>query len=505
MSSEYRKIQWRNIGQTEFDVAVIGGGISGAAIFHYLSAEGYRVLLIDKGDFAGGTSQASSMMIWASLPDLCRLSFVKVGRFCSSRERLMREKRELVFPQTFRFLPTAGSGRKPLSAFAALYLYWLLGAGRRSFPRFRKDFTESSFLNCKNFPFSFEYEEAFVAPSDARFVLEWLLPQFHSSDQTAFNYCSLRSGYYDRAIKHWHLELADSILGIEKTVKAKWIVNATGTWADTVNRQFGIETPYKHAFGKGVFIGIKRDPHHLLPLMIETKEPEGCMALIPWGPISLWGPTETRVNNLEEGFSVKPEEIRFLLKELNRHLSKPISMGEIVSLRCGVRPLVVNQSFPDSRDTLSVPREFRVFPDKFLPWLSIYGGKLTSCVSLAESVKTFLRRRLIPSAVPKISPVSESPCRDLTEFPNLNEKVPSARWCAEKEMCWNLEDYLRRRTNISQWVARGGLGFQNENLRNLKDLALIFAGNDKFKAQLAVCNYQRKIESEFDKILETAA
>ncbi len=505
MRFEYRKKQLDAIEQTDFDVVIVGGGISGAAVFHHLALEGFRVLLIDKGDFAGGTSQSSAMMAWANLHDLRKLSFVKIGRLCASRERLMRDKSEWVIPRQFRYLPTAAVGRKPLVSRLALYTYWLLGAGKRSLPRCQKEFSERSFLENGNFPYSFDYQEAALEPSDARFVLGWILKQQNCSEQIALNYCGLNGGRYDSADKSWHLEIFDSIGETEKVVKTKCVVNAAGVWTDRINQQFGIESPYKHAFGKGVFIGINRLPNHNSTLMVETLEYEGGMALIPWGPISLWGATETRAADLEAGFSIEPSDIRFLIKELNSHLSKPISTENIVSLRCGVRPLPVKNSCSETGETLHIPREYKICVNQTRPWISIYGGKITSCVSAAKSVANLLRNfRLKPRSAPSSLSVFDVLSPESENFPNLPEKVLSASYCAEKEMCWNLDDYLRRRTNISQWTARGGLGFQNENLPHLTALARIFCDNDEGKAASTINSYQQKIEREFDEILAAA-
>ncbi|HLM00693.1 MAG TPA: FAD-dependent oxidoreductase, partial [Pyrinomonadaceae bacterium] len=393
--------------------------------------------------------------------------------------------------------------------YAALYSYWLLGAARRRRPRCRKDFAELDFLNRERFPYSLEYEEASVAPSDARFVLEWVLPRpFQQDEQVALNYCNFQNAHYDRAAREWRLEIADSILQAETTATAKWIVNAAGTWTDCLNRRLNIESPYKHAFGKGVFIGIKRPPGHFSSLMIETRERDGCLALIPWGPVALWGPTETRVADAKEGFSVEPEDVRFLLRQLNRHLARPVSIEEIVSLRCGVRPIVVNRSFSETRHTAGVPREYRVHRDGARPWISVYGGKLTSSILLAESVAALLRD-CPPSKVksPNSTAFDQSPpSPELKSFPGLDEKIPSARWCAEKEMCWNLEDYLRRRTNVSQWIGRGGLGFQNENSEYLAGLAAVFQpAGDETGAKAAARAYEQKIRREFDRVLASAA
>jgi glycerol-3-phosphate dehydrogenase len=506
MRFDYRKKQLDAVNQTDFDVVIVGGGISGAAIFHHLARKGYRILLVDKGDFAGGTSQSSAMMAWANLHDLRKLSFIKIGRLCASRERLIRDRSEWVVPRKFRFLPTSAVGRKPFSSYLALYTYWLLGRGRRSIPHYQKDFSELAFLERENFPYSFDYEEASLEPSDARFVLGWILEQQNCAEQIALNYCSLQGGRFDATDKHWHLEIFDSILEIETVVKTKCVVNAAGVWTDRLNQRFGIISPYKHAFGKGVFIGINRHPNHNSTLMVETVEYEGNMGLIPWGPISLWGTTETRVTNPEDGFAIEPSDVRFLIKELNRHLSKPISAQDIVSLRCGVRPLPVKTSVAETGETISIPREYRVYADKILPWISIYGGKITSCVSAAKWVSGLVQKfNLKPSGVSLTGSKFDTFSPELEIFPNLTEKVLSAKYCAEKEMCWTLEDYLRRRTNISQWIGRGGLGFQDEHLLYLKDLAKIFCNHDERQTETVINAYQQKIEREFDEILAKSA
>jgi glycerol-3-phosphate dehydrogenase len=502
MSIDFRKNQLEAIEQIDFDVVIVGGGISGAAVFQRLALAGYRVLLLEKGDFGGGTSQSSAMMIWGNLADLRRLNLINVGRSCRSRENLIRTKSDWVIPHKFRFLPLK-NGRKPVSSYLAHYAYWLLGAGRRSIPRYRKDFTESCFLKSENFPYSFEYEEASLESSDARFVLGWILSRQYSFEKTAINYCGLSGGRYDSFDKRWHLEINDSICGREISVKTKCVVNAAGVWTDNLNRGFGIDAPYKHVFGKGVFLGIKRPACHQSTLMIETKEDEGCLALIPWGQISLWGPTETRVKNLDEGFSATPADVRFLLKQLNRHLSKPVSTEDIVSLRCGVRPLPAKLSFSDEEsDILSITRQYKTHADRALPWISIYGGKITSCGLMAKRVENLLKNYLsMPRAASRTSVSFDVLSPQLESFPNLAEKVPSARRCAEKEMCWNLEDYLRRRTNISQWIARGGLGQKDENLPHLKNLAKIFCPDDESKANKTIDAYRQKIKREFDEVL----
>jgi len=98
------------------------------------------------------------------------------------------------------------------------------------------------------------------------------------------------------------------------------------------------------------------------------------------------------------------------------------------------------------------------------------------------------------------------PQRDMPDprwdyFPHLHEPIPAARWCADREMCCTLEDYLRRRTNISQWVARGGLGRQDEHVPHINRLAQCFSGGDDHVARKAVLDYRQKITKTFDRVL----
>ena len=87
---EYRLAE-SDAAQSEiFDVAIIGAGVTGACLFHQLRQKGYRVLLADKADFAGGTSQASAMMLWGGLAYLRSFDLATVARLSLSREALVR-------------------------------------------------------------------------------------------------------------------------------------------------------------------------------------------------------------------------------------------------------------------------------------------------------------------------------------------------------------------------------------------------------------------------------
>jgi glycerol-3-phosphate dehydrogenase len=495
---EYRRLESEAAQSEIFDVVIIGAGVTGACLFHQLREKGFRVLLSDKSDFAGGTSQSSAMMLWGGLAYLRSLDLATVTRLSLSRDALVQSMGDIARPRRFRYIvrsPRAGNAVKVL---AALYLYWLMGACRRSSPRRLANLGESPLHkatpgNC------FEYEEGYLPDSDARFVLQWIL-RARDADNPTLNYCPVKGGHFDLSTGLWTLYVEDRILARQYSLRARLVVNAAGVWTDTLNKQFAIETPYRHALSKGVFLGLRRDPSHDTTLIVE-KDDTDCYAFIPWGPVSLWGPTETFTSSPNEGFAVTKEEVESLVDEYSRNFARPIRPEDIVSLRCGVRGLAIPRSVRQhAQHSQSLSRKYVVHHDDMLPWVSIHGGKLTSCVSIANSAVKAVRRSVRPSLLPRSMPQPLPMTPELETFPGLDEKVPSSRSCAE-ESCWSLEDYLRRRTNISQWVARGGLGRRNENVPYVEHLSKAFATDESFNPQAAVAAYRREVESRFDSVL----
>jgi len=289
--------------------------------------------------------------------------------------------------------------------------------------------------------------------------------------------------------------------GETKKIAARLVVNCAGPWTDEVNAQFGRHSPYKHVLSKGVFLGLRRFQNHEQPLIMDTANAKDCMSLIPWGPISLWGPTETCETNLRGASSATPSDVKYLLTELNRWMPSPSSAHDIISVRNGVRALVVNRVSPPRESTLELSRKFKIYADREMPWISIYGGKMTDCVRLARRGVARIRSRLGEPRTNGHLSNGAGAKQEFTSFPGLATKVLSPRSCVENEMCWTLEDYLRRRTNISQWVPRGGLGRDNENRGYLARIASDFPVCDGMQTpEDQVRKYEERI-SELDRLI----
>jgi len=486
-----------------FDVAIVGGGINGACLYDRLCRRGYRVLLLDKGDFAGGTSQASAMMIWGGLLYLKNLDFRTVYRFSRSRDRMIREMAGWVSPRLFRFVPAAGGllGKRPV--LAALYLYWIMGRFARRRPAIEADLPEAALLAHQADALAFE--EAMLRTSDSRFVLAWIAAH-RAPTAIALNYVELTGGGFDAKDGLWRLELRDRIAARDLAARARLVVNCAGVWTDSVNRVFGIRSAFKHVFSKGVFLGFGRDPSQHGPMIFEMGSHDDVITSIPWGPIELWGPTETAVDSIAGGFAVAPDDVAFLLERRRRCLRAGGTKEDIVSLRCGIRPLAVPASFDRDCYPLDLSRRSHIEVDRDRPWVSVYGGKITGCDEAAAAAARRIDALLPDERRAPPAPLSPLPAPDadmpLVDFPGLDEQVVEPAWSARHEFCCNLEDYLRRRTNIAQWVPREGLGRADGNLTHLRSIARTLAGGDATAAEQDLDRYRTGMAERFERVLE---
>ncbi len=485
--------------QRDFDVVILGAGVHGSCVYDTLCRSGYRVLLADKGDFSSGTSQSSGMMVWGGLLYLRNFDLPSVVSLSRDRDRMLREKKSWVSRSRIRYLASVRSDRPKCFVRLALWFYWLIGFGRMSSPSSQDFFPENGMIEPGKVSGSLVYEEGFLKDSDARLVYRWLGPH-RGPGQIAFNHCKVE-GTFERVRRRWSLEVRDLLSGETHSIEAGMIVNCAGVWTDAVNSQFGIQAPFRHVWSKGVYLGVRRDPRHTTTLIFELGKHRDVVTFVPWGPIALWGPTETEVHDLESGFSASSSDVETLLQEYNQRFQKKMNPGEIISIRCGIRPLCVPVAFDKSRYPLDLSRRMEICESSDRRWISCYGGKLTDSSSMASKVASKVRKVLTPSAE-KFEPNYDwEDGMEWVHFPGLAEPVPSPSWSAEEEYCYGLEDYLRRRTNIAQWVERGGFGLCDENSDELKKIALILSGNDEAKADRMFCEYRDKIIKEFDALL----
>ena len=340
------------------------------------------------------------------------------------------------------------------------------------------------------------YQEGMLRVSDSRFVID-RIRAFDAEHCIPANYCRLVAAEFDSAQHCWRAILRDELTGEEHSTKAKVIVNGAGIWTDEVNRLLGVESPYKHVFSKGVYVSFPRDAQqsdaHVYPMQSE----DDVLTYVPWGPVMMWGPTETTVRDLESGLAPNRDDIRFLLTSANQSLPRKVGPEDVVSMRCGIRPLAVPRN--DARDVypLELSRRHRVVANQERQTIALYGGKLTSSLQVANRVAKALERWISPRFP---LPSADAAFPERLRHAELGYDFVTAEWARDHEFCVTLEDYLRRRTNIAQWKPRMGLGNEDSERERLRNLAAAFTPGP-VEADAMAAAYEQQVRTTYDPLL----
>lgn len=484
-----RKSRLENLsGENPLDILIVGAGAGGAPLYHQLCANGHRVALIDKGDFSSGTSQASGMLVWGGLLYLRNFDLLTVLKLCKARKDLLKG-----FPDELSVLnlhfPTSAGGRHPAVVWLALHLYWLLGGCALRRPATVKSTLPQGKLTTA-------YQEAMLRQSDSRFVIE-RIRAYDSEHCLPVNHCRLVGAEFDRQQRYWTVMLRDELSGTEHTAKARVIVNSAGVWTDGVNQLLGIESPYKHVFSKGVYLAFPGDPRQTAAHVYPMHGKDDVLTHVPWGPVTMWGPTETMIHDLESGLAPTRDDVRFLIAGANRSLPGKVGAEDVVSIRCGIRPLAVPRNFSQDIYPLDLSRRHQVVVHEENHAISLYGGKLTSSVMVANRVAGILGQ-WIPPRLPR--PAANVRVPKMAAHPELDCDFVTAEWARDHEFCMTLDDYLRRRTNIAQWTPRMGLGRDDAGRTALVKLAETFAPQPQ-DANSIVDAYEQRVRTHYDPLL----
>lgn len=397
-----RRTNWERLSDGTLDVLIVGAGINGAVSAAALAARGAKVALIDRGDFAGGTSMQSSNLAWGGIKYLESFEFGLVRKLCLSRNKLMRSYPSTV--QEIRFFTTHTKGfRHGLwKLVAGTWLYWLMGNLFTRTPRklSRADITrEEPIIELGTADGGFEYSDAYLHDNDARFAFGFV--------QNALRHGCLTVNYVEalgatrEADGTWSVPVRDVIGGGTRTVRAKLLINAAGPWADGLNEKAGVQTTHRHVFSKGIHLIVDRLSPNKRVLTFFADDGR-LFFVIPMGPKTCIGTTDTWVDKPE--VLVTPEDRRFVLENVNKRLrlAKPLTEADVIAERCGVRPLVVTgKGNGTGRDWMNLSRKhaIEVHPDR--AQLTIFGGKLTDCLNVGEEVCAAVRRLGVVLPFPK--------------------------------------------------------------------------------------------------------
>ena len=361
-----------------YDLLIIGGGINGTAIARDAAGRGLKVLLCERDDLAGHTSSASTKLIHGGLRYLEYYEFNLVRHALAEREVMLRAAPHIIWPMRF-VLPYDKGLRPAWMLRTGLFLYDHIG-GREILPgskSLRLDKAPHKGVLESRFKTGFEYSDCWV--DDARLVVLYALDASHrgADIRTRTEVLSLETSGngYTAEIKHG-----------DKTeiVNAKGIVNAAGPWVDAVlgkikttqNEQSLRLVTGSHIVTKKLFDG---DHAYLF----QNADNRVIFAIPYEHDYTLIGTTDKPYDLSDGPVKISPEEINYLCEAASEYFENDISPKDVVWTYAGVRPLYDDKAV----DASAVTRDYKLNVEEYsdgAPFLSVYGGKITTSRKLGE-------------------------------------------------------------------------------------------------------------------------
>ena len=392
----HRAASIRRMQQEVFDVAIIGGGVTGAGAALDAATRGLSVALIEQRDWASGTSSRSSKLIHGGLRYLEQAEF-RLVREARHEQSLMLSRLcpHLVRPVSF-LLPLSPRATRRLwerPFFGAGILLYELLSGRRVLPRHRH-LTRTGAL--KRFPGlrkdalagAIEFSDAQV--DDARHTLSLVRTAARHGAAVATSVRAegfLDAGSRVTGVRARCLE-TDAVLEIS----ARRIVNATGVWTDEVQDLAGRGRIHVRA-SKGIHLVVPRDRiAGDVGLIVPTET--SVLFVIPWQQHWIIGTTDTDWNLDLAHPAASARDVDYLLERVNRLLVEPLAHGDIEGIYAGLRPLLADESDATSR----LSREHAV-SESVSGLITVAGGKYTTYRIMARDAIDLAASQL-PKKVP---------------------------------------------------------------------------------------------------------
>jgi glycerol-3-phosphate dehydrogenase len=401
-----RQDSLRRLADERFDVLVVGGGVTGAGVALDAASRGLKVALVEKNDFASGTSSKSSKMIHGGLRYLQQREFRLVYENLAERQRLLDNAPQLVSPLPF-LIPLFGrdgvvSKTVARSYSIALWLYDLTG-GLRIGVRHKRVTKDQALahlptLRTDHLVAGFLYFDA--RADDARLTLTLARTAALDYGAVVANYTPVvrlttdENGHTSGAVVR--PDPADP--ASEFPIRARVVVNATGVWADDVRALDEGAHPRSIRPAKGIHVSV---PAARLPCDIAAVIPvprdRRSIFVVSWPDTDLvyLGTTDTDYQGPLEDPSCTPEDVDYLLDAANNVTTSALTRADVTGVWAGLRPLLAPQGKGDhvSERTADLSRRHTVHTSAH-ELVTVTGGKLTTYRKMAEDTVDVVVRRL---------------------------------------------------------------------------------------------------------------
>ena len=390
-SSRTRQENLDGIREANLDLIIVGGGITGAAIARDATMRGFKVVLLEKGDFASGTSSRSSKLIHGGLR---YLRHAKLGLvFGALRERwtLRTNAPRFTKPVTFLIPVYKDSRTRKFELSLGLGLYDTLALFRtpKRHGWLRPDQLKAREPSLRSDGLLGGGLYSDFMTDDARLVLA-IVKDAWTRGALVANYTEV-VGFEKSNGRIVGLQAVDLISGTQLTIYGKIVVNATGPWSDKFRQLDDLSSEPKLRPAKGT--------HLLLPralienkdaVVLESRRDGRELFLIPWNEVCLLGTTDTDYDGDLDHVAPSREDVEYLLDCLHEYFpDRKVMKEDIVSGYAAVRPLAAELGVTED----DVSRDQLIF-ESSSGLVSIIGGKLTTNRSMAVALVNHVARKL---------------------------------------------------------------------------------------------------------------
>ena len=366
----------KDIGELDgkhFQVAVIGGGITGAGIVNILAENGIKTVLFERSDFAAGTSSGSSKLIHGGLRYLQQGKLRLTRELLKEREYLIKNT-DIVSKLDFRVIIddySWGKGELTLG----IFLYNILAGHFRVQRMIRDD------LGLPGVKGYFPYYDGVTEDTE---MVMYNIAYAQQKGASCFNYTEVEAiSRTDKGISIQYHDKVDNRVG---TVSADLVVNCGGPWAKEIRELYDRNNPGKLSLSKGIHIVVDRTDLNLNYALVFRSHIDGRqLFIIPREKITLIGTTDKFVKSPDD-FSIPDEDVDYLVESAKRLFPK-LDRSMVVYAFAGIRPL-----FGSGDDPGKISRDFHIERDSSM--IDIYGGKLTSYRAISRKVAKLVASEL---------------------------------------------------------------------------------------------------------------
>ncbi|OBQ56950.1 glycerol-3-phosphate dehydrogenase/oxidase [Tamlana sp. s12] len=366
-----------------FDLAIIGGGITGAGIALDAASRGLRVCLIEKSDFASGTSNKSTKLIHGGLRYLKQFEVGLVRESGSERAIVHQLAPHLVLPEKMLLPLSEGGTYGTLMTSIGLKVYDFLadvhGEDGRIMLNKQETLAKEPLLNPNTTTGGGLYAE--YRTDDARLTIE-ILKKAASFGATILNYCELKTFNYHKDSQIKSLNCEDQLAKQTLNITAKHYISATGPWADLIRRtDHSINHKHLH-LTKGIHIVIPRDKLPIKQALYFDVKDGRMIFAIPRGRVTYVGTTDTNYTGNKNRVVSTKNDLLYILEAINATFPDiKLTENDVESSWAGLRPLI----HENDKGPSELSRKDEIFESP-TGLITIAGGKLTGYRKMAQRV-----------------------------------------------------------------------------------------------------------------------